>query len=106
MSNAAIICSTLTREFGSVRALDGLSLAVPSGSIFALLGPNGAGKTTLIHLLLGIIEPTSGSTRVLGLDPVRQGSEVRRRSGALLEHPGLYERMSAEDNLRFYARIA
>ena len=103
---AAIVCDALTRDFGELRALDGLSLSVPEGSIFAFLGPNGAGKTTTIHLLLGIIEPTAGSARVLGLDPVVDGDEVRRRSGALLEHPGLYERLTAADNLRFYARIA
>jgi|GEM_PF-8847 len=103
---AAISCDALTRDFGAVRALDGLTLAVPAGSIFAFLGPNGAGKTTTIHLLLGIIEPTSGSSRTLGLDPVADGDRVRRNSGALLEHSGLYERLSAEENLRYYARIA
>jgi len=102
----AIVCDALTRDFDEIRAVDGLTLAVPEGSIFAFLGPNGAGKTTTIHLLLGIIEPTSGASRVLGLDPVADGQEVRRRSGALLEHAGLYERLTAEDNLRFYARIA
>ena len=102
----AIVCRDLTRDFGSVRALDGLNLSVPEGSIFAFLGPNGAGKTTTIHLLLGIIEPTAGSARVLGFDATKSGAEVRRRSGALLEHTGLYERLSAEENLHFYARIA
>ncbi len=103
---SAIVCDSLTRDFGPVRALDALTLSVPEGSIFAFLGPNGAGKTTTIHLLLGIIEPTSGSARVLGFDPAQDGHDIRRRSGALLEHPGLYERLSAEDNLRFYARVA
>ena len=103
---SAIRCHALTRDFGEVRALDRLTLDVPEGSIFAFLGPNGAGKTTTIHLLLGIIEPTSGSARVLGFDPVVNGHDIRRRSGALLEHTGLYERLSAEDNLRFYARVA
>jgi ABC-2 type transport system ATP-binding protein len=102
----AIACRALTRDFGDLRALDSLTLDVPAGSIFAFLGPNGAGKTTTIHLLLGIIEPTSGSSRVLGLDPVADGRRVRRQCGALLEHSGIYERLSAEDNLRFYARIA
>jgi ABC-2 type transport system ATP-binding protein len=102
----AIACRSLTRDFGAIRALDGLTLSVPEGSIFAFLGPNGAGKTTTIHLLLGILEPTSGSSRVLGFDPAVDGAEVRRHAGALLEHSGLYERLSAEDNLRFYARIA
>ena len=103
---SAIVCHALTRDFGDVRAVDSLTLSVPEGSIFAFLGPNGAGKTTTIHLLLGIIEPTSGSARVLGFDPATHGHEVRQASGALLEHTGLYERLTAEDNLRFYARIA
>jgi ABC-2 type transport system ATP-binding protein len=103
---SAIVCDALTRDFGELRALDRLTLSVPEGSIFAFLGPNGAGKTTTIHLLLGITEPTSGSSRVLGFDPVADGYDVRRSSGALLEHSGLYERLTAADNLRFYARIA
>jgi ABC-2 type transport system ATP-binding protein len=103
---SAIVCDALTRDFGDVRALDRLTLAVPEGAIFAFLGPNGAGKTTTIHLLLGIIEPTSGSARVLGFDPTADGWHVRKHCGALLEHTGLYERLSAEENLRFYARIA
>jgi ABC-2 type transport system ATP-binding protein len=102
----AIVCESLTRDFGPVRALDALTLDVPEGSIFAFLGPNGAGKTTAIHLFLGIIEPTSGSSRVLGFDPTVSGPIIRRRSGALLEHAGLYERLSAEENLLYYARIA
>jgi ABC-2 type transport system ATP-binding protein len=102
----AIVCDALSRDFGEIRAIDRLTLSVPEGSIFAFLGPNGAGKTTTIHLLLGIIEPTSGSSRVLGFDPVADGYDVRRSAGALLEHSGLYERLTAADNLRFYARIA
>ena len=103
---SSIVCNGLTRDFGPLRALDGLTLSVPENSIFAFLGPNGAGKTTTIHLLLGIIEPSAGSARVLGLDPASHGQAIRQQSGALLEHTGLYERLSAEENLRFYARIA
>jgi ABC-2 type transport system ATP-binding protein len=103
---SAIVCDALTRNFGAVRAVDGLSLAVPEGSVFAFLGPNGAGKTTTIHLLLGVLEPTSGSARVVGFDPTQNGAAVRRHCGALLEHSGLYERLSARQNLAFYAAIA
>jgi ABC-2 type transport system ATP-binding protein len=74
--------------------------------VFGFLGPNGAGKTTTIRLLLGLIEPTSGSASVLGFDTRTHGAEIRARAGALLEHAGLYERLSAEDNLRFYGRVA
>ena len=95
----------LTRTFGSVRALDGLDLDVPAGTVFGFLGPNGAGKTTTIRLLLGLLEPTSGRATVLGFDTRDGGAEIRERSGALLEHHGLYERLSAEENLAFYARV-
>ena len=69
------------------------------------LGPNGAGKTTTIHLLLGLLEPTQGKARVMGFDTRSQADEIRNKSGALLEFSGLYERMSAEDNLDLYGRI-
>src|SRR5437762_8378270 len=106
MSELAIRTNGLARSYGTVRALDDLTLEVPSGSVFGFLGPNGAGKTTTIRLLLGLIEPTGGKAEVLGFDTRTQGDEVRSRCGALLEHSGLYERMSAEDNLRFYGRVA
>ena len=101
----AVQARGLTRDFGAVRAVDGLDLEIPSGQVFGFLGPNGAGKTTTIRLLLGLLEPTAGSARVLGFDTLRDAEEVRRRAGALLEHAGLYERLSAEDNLEFYGRV-
>ena len=86
----------LTRDFKTVRAVDGLGIEVPAGVVFGFLGPNGSGKTTTIRLLLGLIEPTSGRAEVLGRDVAREAAAVRSESGALLEHPGLYERMTAE----------
>jgi ABC-2 type transport system ATP-binding protein len=106
MEGLAIQARGLTRSFAQVRALDDLSLEVPAGSVFGFLGPNGAGKTTTIRLLLGLIEPTSGSALVLGFDTRTQSHEIRARAGALLEHSGLYERLSAEDNLRFQGRVS
>jgi ABC-2 type transport system ATP-binding protein len=78
---------------------------VEAGEIFGFLGPNGAGKTTTIHLLLGLLEPTEGQARVLGFDTLAQGDEVRAHTGALLEHNGVYEQLTAEDNLEYYGRI-
>src|SRR5579859_4987680 len=95
----------LSRSFGTVKALDDLSLEVPAGIIFGFLGPNGAGKTTTIHLLLGLLEPTTGQASVFGFDTRAQAEAIRARSGALLEFAGLYERMSAQDNLDLYGRI-
>ncbi|MDH3734368.1 MAG: ABC transporter ATP-binding protein [Gemmatimonadota bacterium] len=105
-SRHAILTRGLTRDFPGVRALDGLSLSVPRGSIFGFLGRNGAGKTTTIRLLLGLLRPTDGEARVLGFDPVTDSDEIRRRCGVLLEQPGLLERLSAEANLDLYGRIA
>jgi len=105
MSLYAIQTRELTRTFGEVRAVDGISFEVPAGSVFGFLGPNGSGKTTTIRLLLGLLQPTSGSAKVLGFDTQTQADEIRLNCGALLEHTGLYERMSAEDNLEFYGRV-
>lgn len=103
-SDCEISIRHLTRDFGSVRALDDLCLEIPAGIIFGFLGPNGAGKTTTIRLLLGLLEPTSGEAQVLGFDTRNQADQIRAHTGALLEHSGLYEQMSAEDNLEFYGR--
>jgi ABC-2 type transport system ATP-binding protein len=101
----AIVCESLTRDFGTLRAVDALSLTVPAGSIFTLLGANGAGKTTTIHLLLGLLTPTSGNAAVLGFDVRHDAENIRAQCGVLLEHHGLYERLDAQTNLELYARI-
>jgi ABC-2 type transport system ATP-binding protein len=100
----AIEVQNLTRDYDELRAVDHITFAVEAGQIFGFLGPNGAGKTTTIHLLLGLLEPTEGRASVLGFDAATQGDEVRARTGALLEHSGVYEQMTAEDNLEFYGR--
>ncbi|MEA3137389.1 MAG: type transport system ATP-binding protein [Thermoplasmata archaeon] len=104
MSGFAIEADDLTRHFGGVRAVDGLRLRVRSGTVFGFLGPNGAGKTTTLHLLLGLLRPTRGTAIVAGEDVAARPDAVRRRCGALLEHNGLYERLTAHDNLEFAAR--
>ncbi len=105
MPEAIIRTEHLSRSFGEVKAVDDLTLEVPAGIVFGFLGPNGAGKTTTIHLLLGLIAPSAGQASVLGYDIRTQAQEIRTHSGALLEFAGLYERMSAEDNLDLYGRI-
>lgn len=105
MNALAIRLDQLTRDFASVRALDNLSLTVPTGVVYGFLEPNGAGKTTTINLLLGLLEPTEGCAEVLGFDTRTHADEIRSRTGALLEHTGLYEQMSAKDNLEFYGRV-
>ena len=105
MTNLAIRTQNLTRDFDTVRAVDNLSLEIPQGIVFGFLGPNGSGKTTTIRLLLGLLEPSGGRAEVLGFDTRTQAGAIRERAGALLEHHGLYERLSAEDNLEFYGRV-
>jgi ABC-2 type transport system ATP-binding protein len=105
MNPIAIRTSNLCRDFNSVHAVDNISLEIATGTVFGFLGMNGAGKTTTIRLLLGLLEPTGGSAEVLGFDVSTRADEVRQRSGSLLENNGLYERLSAEDNLEFYGRV-
>lgn len=104
VANAAVFVSDLRRRFAGQHALEGITLVVPTGSIFGILGPNGAGKTTLIRILSGLIPASSGEVRVLGLDPIHEGSMLRRHIGCLLDVDGLYERLSGRQNLEFYGR--
>jgi ABC-2 type transport system ATP-binding protein len=104
INGIAIRADGLTRTFGTHRAVDSLCLEVPAGTVFGFLGANGAGKTTTIRLLLGLLEPTAGRAEIFGLDIGTHSREIRRRAGALLEQAGLYERLSAEQNLEFFAR--
>ncbi|WP_299029680.1 ABC transporter ATP-binding protein [uncultured Thermanaerothrix sp.] len=106
MSQYAIRTEHLSRAFGALRAVEDLTLEVPAGILFGFLGPNGAGKTTTIRLLLGLLPPTAGTAFVLGYDVRTQANAIRARCGALLEHAGLYERLSAADNLEFFGRVA
>ena len=105
MNTYAIRTESLSRRFGAIQAVDKLSFEVPAGTVFGFLGPNGAGKTTTIRLLLGLIELSAGHAEVLGFDTRTHADAIRARSGALLEFNGLYERLSAEDNLDFYGQV-
>jgi ABC-2 type transport system ATP-binding protein len=101
----AIQTNQLTRSFGSLKAVDRLTIELPRGTVFGFLGPNGSGKTTTIRLLLGLLDADEGSAQVLSFNAKTQADEIRARCGALLEHHGLYERLSAADNLDYYGRI-
>lgn len=105
MTSTVIQISSLTRRFGEKNAVDNLTLDVQAGEIFGFLGHNGAGKTTTVRLLNGVIEATSGSARVLGLDPQTEGAALRARTGVLTETPSLDERLTARDNLSTYAEL-
>jgi ABC-2 type transport system ATP-binding protein len=101
----AIDAQNLTRNYNGVKAVDGISFEVDKGEIFAYLGPNGAGKTTTIRMLTGQLRPTSGHAQVMGFDVVNQRDQLKPQIGVVFEYQNLYDRLSACDNLRFYARL-
>src|SRR5512136_399221 len=105
MNQNVITINGLTRRFKDTVAVDALSFEVRAGEIFGFLGHNGAGKTTTVRLLNGVIEPTSGSMRVLGLDPQVDGPKLRSRTGVLTETPSMDERLTAWDILGVYADL-
>ena len=101
----AIEAHGLTRRFGTVVAVDDIDLSIPRGRIYGFLGPNGSGKSTTIRMLCGLIKPSSGTIRVLGLDMPRQAEALRRRVGYMTQRFSLWEDLSARENLAFMASI-
>jgi ABC-2 type transport system ATP-binding protein len=95
----------LTKIYHGETAVDRLTFAVSAGEIFGFLGPNGAGKTTTLLMLLGLTEPTSGTARVLGLDPTRDPIKVKSKIGYLQENMGFYPDLNAVQMLRFVAEL-
>lgn len=95
----------LTKRFDETLAVDRLDLVVEAGEVFGFLGPNGAGKTTTIRMLTALIAPTSGSAQVAGSALGQEDYAIRKKVGILTESPGLYDRLSAERNLVFFARL-
>ncbi|MCQ4040634.1 ABC transporter ATP-binding protein [Streptantibioticus rubrisoli] len=100
---AVIEVADLTKTYGGHTALDGVSFTVEDGEIFGLLGPNGAGKTTTVECVEGLRRADSGTVRVLGLDPVRQGRELRRRIGVQLQRAHLPDTLRVREALDLYA---
>jgi ABC-2 type transport system ATP-binding protein len=105
LMGAAIGCEGLTKFYGHTRGVEDLDLTVEPGQVFGFLGPNGAGKTTTIRLLLDFIRPTRGQVEVLGLDPRRDGLKLRRRLGYLPGELALYERLTGQQLLGFFAAL-
>ncbi len=102
---SSIEVSSLVKEFGPVRAVDGVSFAVEPGEVFAFLGPNGAGKSTTINILCTLLAPTSGSAAVAGFDCVKAPDEVRRSIGIIFQETTLDVRLTAYENLLFHAYL-
>jgi ABC-2 type transport system ATP-binding protein len=106
MSAPAIETRALSKRYGRFVAVETLDLTIEEGTVFGLLGPNGSGKTTTILMLMGLSDPTSGSVRVLGLDPVREPLQVKRAVGYLPDSVGFYDELTARENLRFTGKLA
>ncbi|HSO93449.1 MAG TPA: ABC transporter ATP-binding protein [Candidatus Dormibacteraeota bacterium] len=104
MADLAIDVENVTKRFGDLTALDGVTLRVPRGEVYGLLGPNGSGKTTLIRALVGLIGPDSGTVTVLGTRLPNLG--VLGRIGYMTQQAALYPDLSVEENLRFFAAIS
>jgi ABC-2 type transport system ATP-binding protein len=104
-TNAAIEIRGLTKHYEQVKALDGLDLHVPAGSVFGFLGPNGAGKTTALSILAGLSHPSSGEATISGLNVEEQGMQVRQRIGFLRQDPRFYTWMTGRETLQFTGRF-
>jgi len=100
---SGIEAAGLVKRFGSLTAVDGLSFSVDAGEIFGLLGPNGSGKTTTVRLLSCLIAPSAGTARVAGIDIGKDPLGVRAAVGILTENPGIYDRLTALENMEFFA---
>lgn len=101
----AVSTSGLTRTFGDLVAVDAIDLAVPRGSLYGFLGPNGAGKSTTLKCLTGLLQPSSGEMRILGLDPRREELAIKRQIGVIPEDEALFERLTAAETLAFVGRV-
>jgi ABC-2 type transport system ATP-binding protein len=104
--NLAVETANLTKVFGNIRALDGLSLVIKPGEVFGLIGPNGAGKTTALRIISTLLLPTSGSVTVCGYDSVTEASEVRKLISYLPEEAGAYKNLSGKEYLTFMAKFS
>ncbi len=104
-TDLAIETHGLARSFGDLRAVDGIDLAVPAGSFFGFLGPNGAGKSTTIKCLTGLLKPTAGTMRILGIDPIADPVAVKKQVGVVPEDLALFDRLTALETLTFIGRV-
>jgi ABC-2 type transport system ATP-binding protein len=103
--SAIIEADHLTIRFGSFTAVNDVSFEVGKGELFGFLGPNGSGKTTIIKALCGLLRPTDGTGRILGMDIRKDASEIRQRVGYMSQKFGLYEDLTVAENIAFYAGV-
>ncbi|GAO43131.1 ABC transporter ATP-binding protein [Flavihumibacter petaseus] len=105
MSNKAIICQDLTKQFGAFKAVDHISFEVEQGEIFGFLGANGAGKTTAMRMLCGLSFPTSGKATVAGFDVYHQQEKIKANIGYMSQKFSLYENLTVTENIEFYGGV-
>jgi ABC-2 type transport system ATP-binding protein len=101
----AVVAEGLRKTFGSLVAVEGLSMTVGRGEVFGFLGPNGSGKTTTIRMLCGLMAPSGGRATVIGFDIARDAERIRRRIGYMSQKFGLYDDLSVVENITFYGSI-
>ena len=104
-AESAIVVSGLKKSFSQTAAVDGISFAVRAGEIFGLVGPDGAGKTTTLRMLAGVMSPDAGAVRVAGRDVVHDPERAKRHLSYMPQRFGLYEDLTVEENIRFYADL-
>ncbi len=104
-ASRVVVVRDLAKNFGAVKAVDGVSFDIRPGEIFGILGPNGSGKTTLIRMLCGLITPAAGALEVAGVDVVADPDRVKTRIGYMSQAFGLYTDLTVLENLRFYAGV-
>lgn len=104
-SGTVVEVENLAKRFGELTAVNNITFSINSGEVFGFLGPNGAGKTTTIRMLCGILPPTSGSGSVLGLDVIERSEEIKSHIGYMSQKFSLYDDLTVEENLRFYASV-
>ncbi len=104
MSEVILKTTNLTKQYGKVKAVDQVSLAIERGEIFGFIGENGAGKTTFMRMVCGLIYPTGGSLELFGVSSAKELAQMRKKMGALIEHPAVYPNMSALQNLEIQRR--
>jgi ABC-2 type transport system ATP-binding protein len=101
----AVVTRALSKRFGDLVAVESLDLTIQRGEVFGVLGPNGSGKTTTIRMLCGLLTPTSGDASVAGFDIRTESEQIRRSIGYMSQHYGLYDDLTAIENIRFYSTV-
>ncbi|MBI5370575.1 MAG: ABC transporter ATP-binding protein [Sphingobacteriales bacterium] len=104
--NQVIRAEQLSKDFGDIKAVRDLSFSVGQGQVYGFLGQNGAGKSTTIRMLLTLVEPSSGTIEIFGMNLKKHRKEILRRTGAIIEKPDLYKYLTAKENLRIFSRLS